>query len=102
PHAGSSELFVQALYGGADARHRISVRVIAELAWHGLFIRHLLRRPELAEIARFAPDLTILNLPSFKADPLRHGSHGATIIACDFANRRVLIAGTRYAGETKK
>src|SRR4051794_23173432 len=95
--AAGRDLFVQDLHGGADPAYRLRVRVITELAWHGLFIRHLLRRPELAEIARFAPDLTILNLPSFKADPLRHGSNGATIIACDFANRRVLIAGTRYA-----
>jgi phosphoenolpyruvate carboxykinase (ATP) len=100
--AGSRELFVQDLHGGADPAYRLNVRVVTELAWHGLFIRHLLRRPELAELTRFTPDLTILNLPSFTADPLRHGSHGGTIIACDFVNGRVLIAGTRYAGETKK
>jgi phosphoenolpyruvate carboxykinase (ATP) len=100
--AAGRDLFVQDLHGGADATYRLRVRVITELAWHGLFIRHLLRRPELSEIARFVPDLTILNLPNFKADPLRHGSNGATMIGCDFANGRVLIAGTRYAGETKK
>jgi phosphoenolpyruvate carboxykinase (ATP) len=100
--AAGRDLFVQDLHGGADPAYRIGVRVITELAWHGLFIRHLLRRPELAEIARFVPDLTILNLPNFKADPLRHGSSGATVIACDFGRRRVLIAGTRYAGEIKK
>ncbi len=100
--AGSRELFVQDLHGGADPAYRLNVRVVTELAWHGLFIRHLLRRPELADLRSFTPELTILNLPSFTADPLRHGSHGGTIIACDFVNGRVLIAGTRYAGETKK
>ena len=39
------EYFVQDLYGGADATHRLDVRVVSELAWHNLFIRHMLRRP---------------------------------------------------------
>jgi phosphoenolpyruvate carboxykinase (ATP) len=45
-HMKGGEYFVQDLYGGADAEHRLDVRVVSELAWHNLFIRHLLRRPE--------------------------------------------------------
>ena len=48
-HAGPhprAELFVQDLYAGPDPAYRLNVRVITELAWHGLFVRHLLRRPE--------------------------------------------------------
>ena len=33
------------------------------MAWHSLFIRTLLRRPEMAELASFAPELTIVDLP---------------------------------------
>src|SRR5262245_61417239 len=69
--AGSRELFVQDLHGGADPAYRLNVRVVTELAWHGLFIRHLLRRPELAELMGFKPELTIRNLPRFTADPPR-------------------------------
>ena len=101
-HANNRELFVQDLYGGADPAHRINVRVITELAWHALFIRHLLRRPERAELEGFEPKLTILNLPSFKADPERHGVRSETVIAVDLANRLVLIGNSEYAGETKK
>jgi len=101
-HAQTRELFVQDLYGGADPRHRISVRVYVEFAWHALFIRHLLRRPELAELADFTPGLTIINLPSFKADPGRHGTRSETVIAINLAERLVLIGNTSYAGETKK
>src|SRR4029079_1597049 len=43
-HIAGGELFVQDLYAGADPAYRLNVRVITELAWHGLFIRHLLRR----------------------------------------------------------
>jgi phosphoenolpyruvate carboxykinase (ATP) len=46
--------------------------------------------------------MTILCLPSFKADPERHGVRGETVIACDLTNKVVLIGGTAYAGEMKK
>jgi phosphoenolpyruvate carboxykinase (ATP) len=101
-HARSRELFVQDLYAGADPVHRLSARVFVEYAWHALFIRHLLRRPTAAELAGFSPAFTVINLPSFKADPKRHGVRSETVIACNFAKRVVLIGGTSYAGETKK
>lgn len=101
-HMGDRELFVQELFGGADEAHRLPVRVVNELAWHSLFIRHLLRRPSEAELDGFAADFTIINLPSFKADPERHGTRSETVIAVNFAKRLVLIGGTSYAGETKK
>jgi phosphoenolpyruvate carboxykinase (ATP) len=96
------DLFVQDLYAGADPALRLDVRVVTELAWHALFIRHLLRRPARPELDRFVPDLTVINLPSFRADPARHGCRSETVIALDLERRLVLIAGTAYAGETKK
>jgi phosphoenolpyruvate carboxykinase (ATP) len=101
-HAKGKELFAQDLYGGADPAYRIKTRVYTEYAWHSLFIRTLLIRPERAELAGFAPDLTIIDLPSFKADPNRHGVRSETVIAIDFSRRIVLIGNTRYAGEMKK
>jgi phosphoenolpyruvate carboxykinase (ATP) len=101
-HARDKHLYVQDLYGGADPAHRLSVRVICEYAWHALFIRHLLIRPEARDLANFAPGLTIIDLPSFKADPRRHGVRSETVIACDLTQGLVLIGGTQYAGEMKK
>ncbi len=101
-HVKGGELFVQDLYGGADPAYRLDVRVVTELAWHGLFIRHLLRRPEAEELAGFVPEFTILNCPSFKADPARHGCRSETVIALNFEKKLILIANTAYAGENKK
>ena len=101
-HAKTCELFVQDLYAGADPAHRLNARIFVEYAWHALFIRHLLRRPAAAELAGFVPAFTVINLPSFKADPKRHGVRSETVIACNFAKRVVLIGGSSYAGETKK
>jgi phosphoenolpyruvate carboxykinase (ATP) len=101
-HMQGREYFVQDLYAGADAEHRLDVRVVAELAWHGLFIRHLLRRPARDELDTFAPEFTIINCPSFKADPARHGCRSETVIAMNFDRKLILIANTAYAGENKK
>ncbi len=101
-HAQGKSLYAQDLYGGADPEHRINTRVYTELAWHSLFIRNLLIRPDAEELQRFAPEMTIIDLPSFKADPTRHGCRTETVIACDFTRKIVLIGGTSYAGEMKK
>ena len=96
------QVYVQDLYAGADIKHRLRVRVICEFAWHALFIRNLLIRPTQAELADFEPDLTIVDVPTFQADPGRHGTRSETVVACDFGQRLVLIGGTSYAGEIKK
>ncbi len=48
-------LFVQDLYGGSQPEHRVRVRVVNELAWHSLFIRTLLVRPEADALPDFDP-----------------------------------------------
>ncbi|HVX80971.1 MAG TPA: phosphoenolpyruvate carboxykinase (ATP) [Devosiaceae bacterium] len=94
-------LFVQELFAGADPARQMRVTVIAETAWHALFIRNLLIR-EGAPGAAGGREVTILHLPSFKADPGRHGTRSETVIALDMARHLVLIGGTAYAGEIKK
>jgi phosphoenolpyruvate carboxykinase (ATP) len=101
-YAVGRELYVQDLYGGADPTHRLPVRVITELAWHSLFIRHLLIEPLAGDLAVFAPEFAIVDLPGFQADPRIHGSASPTVIAVNFTRKMVLIGGTSYAGEMKK
>jgi len=101
-HMKGKDYFVQDLYAGADAEERLDVRVITELAWHGLFIRHMLRRPEASELDSFKQDFTIINCPTFKADPARHGCRSETVIALNFEKKVILIGNTAYAGENKK
>ena len=96
------DLFVQDLYGGSQPEHRVRVRVVNELAWHNLFIRTMLVRPQEHELKGFEADYTIIDLPSFRADPARHGTRSETVIAVNFTEKLVLIGGTRYAGEMKK
>jgi phosphoenolpyruvate carboxykinase (ATP) len=101
-HVDGRELFVQDLHAGADPAHRLKVRVITEQAWHSLFARNMFIRPPVTGLAAFAPDWTVLQLPSLEADPAIDGTNSSTAIAIDIAQRLVLIAGTGYAGEIKK
>ncbi|MCJ7422202.1 phosphoenolpyruvate carboxykinase [Sphingomicrobium astaxanthinifaciens] len=96
------ELFVADLYGGSQPEHRVKVRVINEYAWHNLFIRTMLVRPESDELPGFTPEYTIIDLPSFRADPERHGCRSETVIAVSLKEKLILIGGTEYGGEMKK
>lgn len=101
-HMKGRDYFVQDLVGGADPQLSINVRMVTELAWHGLFIRHLLRRPARAALDSFLADFTVINCPSFLADPSRHDCRSQTVIAMNFDRKLILIGGTEYAGENKK
>ncbi|MEL6264718.1 MAG: phosphoenolpyruvate carboxykinase (ATP), partial [Pseudomonadota bacterium] len=101
-HMKGGTYYVQDLFAGADPEHRLNVRLVNELAWHSLFIRHMLRRPARDELAAFVPGFTVINCPSFKADPARHGCRSETVIAVSFERRMILVADTSYAGENKK
>jgi phosphoenolpyruvate carboxykinase (ATP) len=96
------ELFVADLYGGSQPEYRVNVRVINQMAWHNLFVRTLLVRPDASELADFEPEYTIINLPSFKANPERHGCRSDTVIAVNFTEKMILIGNTEYSGEMKK
>ncbi len=95
-------LYVADLFGGSQPEYRVNVRVINELAWHNQFIRTLLVRPSADDLVGFVPEYTIIDLPSFKADPERHGCRSETVIAVNLEEKLILIGGTRYAGEMKK
>jgi phosphoenolpyruvate carboxykinase (ATP) len=100
-HTAGRDLFVQDTFAGADPRYRLPIRVVTELAWHSLFARTMFIEGG-REVGNHVPEFTIVNIPSFKADPARDGTRSETFILMDFTQRLVLIGGTSYAGETKK
>lgn len=99
--AATRDLSVQDLYAGTDPEHRLRVRIMTEYAWHGLFAQNMFVRPT-GQGWSGEPELTVINLPSFRADPERHGCRSETVIAVSLSEKLVLIGGTEYAGEIKK
>ncbi|PQM62015.1 MAG: phosphoenolpyruvate carboxykinase (ATP) [Rhodobacteraceae bacterium] len=101
-HMKGKDYFVQDLFACADLDFKLNVRLINEFAWHGLFMRHMLRRPNAEDLKAYLPDFTIINCPSFKAVPTSYKIRSDTVIAINFEKKIVLICGTAYAGENKK
>ncbi len=97
------DVFVQDVYAGADPNYRLNVRFITEEAWHSMFIRNMFILPEThEEIKNFMPGFTIVDVPSFKADPARDGTRTETFILLNLERKLAIIGNTQYAGEMKK
>ena len=101
-HCATRPLYAQDLFIGAAPAHRRSLRVYTETAWASIFARNLFRRPEPADLASFAPNFTIICVPSFKADPATEGTRTETAILLHLRRMEIIIVGTEYAGEIKK
>jgi phosphoenolpyruvate carboxykinase (ATP) len=95
-------IYSQDLYIGADPKHRRALRVYSETAWASIFARNLFRRPPATDLDGFAPNFTIVDVPSFRADPETEGVRSETAILIHLDRMEILIVGTEYAGEIKK
>jgi len=101
-HLSGQELFVRDVYAGADPAFRLPIRFMTPNAWHALFVYNMFLRPADGELSSFEPEFEVLHAPEFHADPAIHGTKSGTFIIVSFAQRTILIGGTRYAGELKK
>jgi len=101
-YCADRDLYSQDCFIGAAAAHRRSLRVYTETAWASIFARNLFRRPTLEQLAGFAPNFTIICVPSFQADPATEGTRSGTAILVHLQRMEIIIVGTEYAGEIKK
>jgi phosphoenolpyruvate carboxykinase (ATP) len=97
------DLFVHEGRVGDDPDAGLNVRLVTERAWNALFGWNMFLRHERRALAEgIPPDFTVLHAPEFQAVPERHGCHSSAAVMVNFADRHVVIAGTRYGGEIKK
>ena len=101
-YCAEKDLYSQDLLIGADPAHRRRLRVYTETAWASVFARNLFRRPRAADLVGFEPNITIICVPSFHADPATEGTRSGTAILLHLQRMEIVIVGTEYAGEIKK
>lgn len=97
------DVFVMDAYVGADPDYRIPIRIITENAWQNLFVQNMfINLASKEEYRTHKPEFTLIAVPGFQCNPELDGTKSETAIALNFKDRLAIVAGTNYAGETKK
>ncbi len=93
--------YISDVHVGAHPEHYLPVQVTTETAWHSLFARLIFISPD-----NFNPlnkiKWEILSAANYECIPEEDGTNSESCIIINFSERKVLIAGMKYAGELKK
>ncbi len=93
--------YISNVHVGAHPEYYLPVQVTTETAWHSLFARLIFINPD-----NFNPlnkiKWEILSAANYECIPEEDGTNSESCIVINFSERKVLIAGMKYAGELKK
>lgn len=99
-YLADKEIHASNLQVGADDALCLPVKVITETAWQHIFAQHLFIEPTKKHDEDKA--WILISAPGFVCEPERDGTNSDGTVMINLNERKVLIAGMRYAGEMKK
>nr|AZL94675.1 phosphoenolpyruvate carboxykinase [Nephromyces sp. MMRI]AZL94677.1 phosphoenolpyruvate carboxykinase [Nephromyces sp. MMRI] len=95
-------LYIVDGYAGWDPEFQVKIRVITTRAYHALFMRNMLIKPDPLTLKNFKPDFIIYNAGCFVANRYTAGVTSQTSVSLNLSRGEIVILGTQYAGEMKK
>ncbi len=98
-----ARLYVKDVYAGSDPDYAVPYRFVGEYASHAFFVHNMFPKDVAGVSDEDGKRWTLLNVPSFHADPERDGTRSKRAVIMDFKNQICLVIGRAdYCGVNKK
>ena len=98
-----STLYVKDVFCGSDPSYAVPYRFVGEYATHAMFVHNMFPKGIEGIADEDDKRWTLLNVPSFHADPAIDGTNSARAVISDYERRILLVVGRAdYCGVNKK